>query len=129
MLSGALWSGADLFMGFILGPTLRMLDIRARTALIAYLVPRTLLYFLMVSLTTIITMGKVSVHQVSCRKSGRGGGVVSIISIRYLAAGEQRRLALVPSLVSWAKPVPALCWICVGGLGGIDDEAGLFFSN
>ena len=86
VLSGALWSGADLFMGFILGPTLRMLDIRARTALIAYLVPRTLLYFPMVSLTTIITMGKVSVHQVSCRKSGRGGGVVSIISIRYLAA-------------------------------------------
>ena len=51
VLSGALWTGADLFMGFILGPVLRMLDIRARTALIAYLVPRTLLYFPMVSLT------------------------------------------------------------------------------
>jgi|SRR5579862_203320 len=51
VLSGALWTGADLFMGFILGPTLRMLDMRARTALIAYLVPRTLLYFPMVSLT------------------------------------------------------------------------------
>ena len=41
----------DLFMGFILGPVLRMLDMGARTALIAYLVPRTLLYFPMVSLT------------------------------------------------------------------------------
>jgi uncharacterized membrane protein len=51
VLSGALWTGADLFMGFILGPVLRMLDIRARTELIAYLVPRTLLYFPMVSLT------------------------------------------------------------------------------
>ena len=51
VLSGALWTGADLFMGFILGPVLRMLDMRARTALIAYLVPRTLLYFPMVSLT------------------------------------------------------------------------------
>jgi uncharacterized membrane protein len=51
VLSGALWTGADLFMGFILGPTLRMLDISARTALIAYLVPRTLLYVPMVSLT------------------------------------------------------------------------------
>jgi uncharacterized membrane protein len=51
VLSGALWTGADLFMGFILGPTLRMLDMRARTALIAYLVPRTLLYFPMISLT------------------------------------------------------------------------------
>jgi uncharacterized membrane protein len=51
VLSGALWTGADLFMGFILGPVLRRLDIRSRTALIAYLVPRTLLYFPMVSLT------------------------------------------------------------------------------
>jgi uncharacterized membrane protein len=41
VLSGALWTGADLFMGFI--PVLRMLDMPARTALIAYLVPRTLL--------------------------------------------------------------------------------------
>ncbi|HUZ71557.1 MAG TPA: hypothetical protein VMU87_01115 [Stellaceae bacterium] len=51
VLSGALWTGADLYMGFILGPTLRAMDIRSRTALITYLVPRTLLYFPMVSLT------------------------------------------------------------------------------
>ena len=51
VLSGALWTGADLFMGFILGPALRMMDMRARTALIACFVPRTLLYFPMVSLT------------------------------------------------------------------------------
>lgn len=52
VLSGSLWTGADLFMGFILGPVLRILDVRTRTAVIAYLVPRTLLYFPMVSLTT-----------------------------------------------------------------------------
>jgi uncharacterized membrane protein len=51
VLSGALWTGADLFMGFILGPVLRRLDLQSRTRLIAYLVPRTLLYFPMVSLT------------------------------------------------------------------------------
>ena len=49
VLSGALWTGADLFMGFILGPVLRMLDMRARTALIGYLMPHFL--FPMVSLT------------------------------------------------------------------------------
>lgn len=38
-------------MGIILGPVLRTLDMCARTDLIAYLVPRTLLYFSMVSLT------------------------------------------------------------------------------
>jgi hypothetical protein len=29
-------------------------------------------------------MGKASVHQVSCRQSGRSSGVVSVISIRHL---------------------------------------------
>ena len=52
VLSGALWTGADLFMGFVLGPVMRRLDPTARTAVIALLVPRTLLYFPMVSLTT-----------------------------------------------------------------------------
>jgi len=52
VLAGALWTGADLFMGFILGPVLRALDMRSRTAVISFLVPRTLLYFPMVSLTT-----------------------------------------------------------------------------
>jgi uncharacterized membrane protein len=51
VLSGVLWIGADLFMGFIIGPVLRSLDMRSRTAVIAYLVPRTLLYFPVVALT------------------------------------------------------------------------------
>jgi uncharacterized membrane protein len=51
VLSGVLWTGADLFMGFIVGPVLRSLDIKTRTAFIAYLVPRTLLYFPVVALT------------------------------------------------------------------------------
>jgi hypothetical protein len=52
VLSGVLWTGADLFMGFVIGPVMRALDIRSRTAVISYLVPRTLLYFPMVALTT-----------------------------------------------------------------------------
>lgn len=52
VLSGVLWTGADIFMGFILGPVLRRLAVPARTGVIAYLVPRTLLYFPCVSLTT-----------------------------------------------------------------------------
>jgi len=51
VLSGVLWTGADLFMGFIVGPVLRALDAPARTAVIRYLVPRTLLYFPIVALT------------------------------------------------------------------------------
>jgi len=52
VLAGALWTGADIFMGFIFGPMMRRLDIANRTAVITYLVPRTLLYFPAVSLTT-----------------------------------------------------------------------------
>ncbi len=52
MLSGVLWTGADIFLGFILGPVMRRLEISQRTAVIEYLVPRTLLYFPAVSLTT-----------------------------------------------------------------------------
>jgi hypothetical protein len=51
VLSGVLWTGADLFMGFIVGPVIRSLDIRGRLAVISYLVPRTLLYFPAVALT------------------------------------------------------------------------------
>jgi uncharacterized membrane protein len=52
VLAGTLWTGADIFMGFILGPVMRRLEIPQRTAVIAYLVPRTLLYFPCMSLTT-----------------------------------------------------------------------------
>ncbi|MCC6472651.1 MAG: DUF4149 domain-containing protein [Burkholderiales bacterium] len=51
VLSGVLWTGADLFMGFIVGPILRSLDMRARTEVIARIVPRTLLYFPVVAAT------------------------------------------------------------------------------
>src|SRR3954468_1780909 len=51
VLSGVLWTGADLFMGFIVGPVLRSLDPPSRTRVIAYLTPRTLLYFPAVALT------------------------------------------------------------------------------
>lgn len=52
VLAGALWTGADIFMGFMVGPVMRKLDVPQRAAVIRYLVPRTMLYFPMVSLTT-----------------------------------------------------------------------------
>jgi uncharacterized membrane protein len=52
VLSGALWTGADLFLGFILGPVMRRLEPPQRKAVIAYLVPRTLLYMPVVAITT-----------------------------------------------------------------------------
>ena len=51
VLCGGLWTGIDLFMGFVMGPVLRRLPLEARRAVIAGLIPRTL--FLMPTLSII----------------------------------------------------------------------------
>jgi uncharacterized membrane protein len=51
VFAGLLWTGIDLFMGFILGPIMRTLDFPARRAIIVRLVPRML--FLMPTLAII----------------------------------------------------------------------------
>ncbi|HXG36073.1 MAG TPA: hypothetical protein VNL15_03800 [Dehalococcoidia bacterium] len=52
VLAGVLWTGADLFLGFIIGPVMRRLEPLQRRAVITYLVPRTLLFFPVVALVT-----------------------------------------------------------------------------
>lgn len=51
VMCGGLWTGIDLFMGFVIGPILRRLPFEARRVMIAALVPRTL--FLMPTLSII----------------------------------------------------------------------------
>ena len=51
VFAGLLWTGIDLFMGFVLGPILRQVDVSVRRAIILRLVPRTL--FLMPTLGAI----------------------------------------------------------------------------
>jgi hypothetical protein len=51
VLSGLLWTGIDLFMGFVIGPILRSVDVAARRQVLLRLVPRTL--FLMPTLSII----------------------------------------------------------------------------
>jgi len=48
VMSGVLWTGIDLFMGFVLGPILRVLDVSIRKEVLLRLTPRTL--FLMPTL-------------------------------------------------------------------------------
>ncbi len=48
---GLLWTGIDLFMGFMLGPILRVIELPARKAVLLRLTPRTL--FLMPALAII----------------------------------------------------------------------------
>ena len=51
VICGVMWTGIDLFMGFIVGPILRRVDLAARREVIVRLVPRTL--FLMPTLAII----------------------------------------------------------------------------
>lgn len=51
VMAGSLWTGIDLFMGFIVGPVLRGVSFETRRAIIGGLIPRTLI--LMPTLSTI----------------------------------------------------------------------------
>jgi len=51
VMCGVLWTGIDLFMGFMLGPILRKIDVDARRQVLLRLTPRTL--FLMPTLAII----------------------------------------------------------------------------
>jgi hypothetical protein len=51
VMGGGLWTGIDLFMGFVIGPILRRLPLDGRRAMLTALVPRTL--FLMPTLSII----------------------------------------------------------------------------
>jgi len=51
VFTGLLWTGIDLFMGFVLGPIMRRLDLSIRREIVRRLVPRTL--FLMPALSII----------------------------------------------------------------------------
>lgn len=53
LFSGILWTGTDIFMGFILGPILRKVDLPTRRAIITRLMPRMLFYMPTVSTITI----------------------------------------------------------------------------
>ena len=51
VMFGALWTGIDLFMGFVIGPVMRRVSLDTRRAMIAGIIPRTLI--LMPTLSTI----------------------------------------------------------------------------
>ena len=44
VFAGLLWTGTDLFMGFILGPIMRRLDVQSRRNLIMRLMPKMIFY-------------------------------------------------------------------------------------
>jgi hypothetical protein len=52
VIAGALWTGIDLFMGFVIGPILRAAPFEARRAIITRLTPKTLFIMPTLSITT-----------------------------------------------------------------------------
>jgi uncharacterized membrane protein len=49
---GVLWTGADIFMGFIFGPVMRRVEPPVRRQVMLFLVPRTLFYFPTLAIVT-----------------------------------------------------------------------------
>ena len=45
VIAGVLWTGIDLFMGFVIGPILRRSPIAARRAIVLRLMPKTLFLY------------------------------------------------------------------------------------
>ncbi|HEU4660768.1 MAG TPA: hypothetical protein VFS63_08915 [Pseudolabrys sp.] len=52
VMTGALWTGIDLFMGFVIGPVLRFVSLDTRRAMIAGIIPRTLILMPTLSIIT-----------------------------------------------------------------------------
>ncbi len=55
VLAGLMWTGIDLFMGFVVGPIIRRIDLDSRRAIITRLMPKML--FLMPTLSIVTTTG------------------------------------------------------------------------
>ena len=53
VFSGILWTGTDLFMGFMIGPIMRKLDIKARRAFILRLMPKMLFFMPLLAFVTV----------------------------------------------------------------------------
>jgi uncharacterized membrane protein len=52
VMAGVLWTGIDLFMGFVVGPVLRQAPLETRRAMIAGIIPRTLVLMPTLSIVT-----------------------------------------------------------------------------
>ena len=52
VMTGGLWTGVDLFMGFVIGPVLRGVSLDVRRAIIAGIIPRTLILMPTLSIIT-----------------------------------------------------------------------------
>jgi len=52
VMAGALWTGIDLFMGFVVGPVLRRASLDTRRTMIAGIIPRTLVLMPTLSIIT-----------------------------------------------------------------------------
>jgi len=61
VIAGLLWTGIDLFMGFVIGPILRRIDLSARRAIVTRLAPRML--FLMPTLSMATTVAGIELAQ------------------------------------------------------------------
>jgi hypothetical protein len=110
VVGGGLWTGVDLFMGFVIGPTMRRLSIPARIELTTKLMPKTLLI-----MPTLVTMTLASGFQLARINGMLAGGyprhawvvasmvVVAVMAITALGLLQPANIAV---LFELRKPQP-----------------------
>jgi hypothetical protein len=115
VVGGGLWTGVDLFMGFVIGPIMRTLPIPARVALTKRLMPR-----MLVIMPTLVTMTLASGFQLARINGMLSGGygrhawvVASMVVVAVMAvtALQPANIAVLYELRR-PEPNPAV----VGGL-------------
>ena len=110
VVGGGLWTGVDLFMGFVIGPVMRRLSIPARIELTTRLMPKMLLI-----MPTLVTMTLASGFQLSRINGMLSGGygrhawvvasmiVVAVMAVTALGLLQPANIAV---LFELKKPQP-----------------------
>jgi hypothetical protein len=110
VVGGGLWTGVDLFMGFVIGPTMRRLSIPARIELTSRLMPKMLLI-----MPTLVTMTLASGFQLALLNGmlsgsyARHGWVVAsmvVVAVMAVTALGLLQPANIAVLFELRKPQP-----------------------
>jgi hypothetical protein len=121
VMTGALWTGIDLFMGFVVGPVLKRLPLEARRAVISGLVPRTLFLMPTVSIISSTTgwflakrMGFLDVGYPEFRWVIAALVIVTILTIQARESCCRRICASISSCRSRTRTAPRSGAGCAG---------------
>jgi hypothetical protein len=103
VLSSLLWTGVDLYMGFVLGPILRRLDLSVRRGIVSRLTPKTLFLMPTVSIIAGTTGWFLAVHL----------GYVALPWPQFSWVAAALVLVTLMTILGLGFLTPVNVWVCV----------------